>query len=82
MQIDGALEECSRCGMIPLSAKQEVDRVDVLVDRVVQVLSLAADVEVGLVHPPTQADWFLAPTERGRQHQQYLGRPAVQRGVE
>ena len=51
------------------------------VDRPVQVLPLAADLHVGLVHPPTQANWALAPTDRGRQQRQHLDRPAMQRAV-
>ena len=62
-------------------AQQEVDGVAVAVDRPVQALPLAVDLHVGLVHPPTQADWALAPTEHGRQHRQHLDQPAMQRGV-
>src|SRR5450432_2496704 len=55
--VDGALEECSRRRVIALGAKQEVGRAAVVVDRA--VLPLAADFDVGLVHPPALADWAL-----------------------
>ena len=62
VQVYGALEECPGCGVVWLGAQQEVNGVAVAVDRPLQLPPLAADLHVGLVHPPTQADWALAPT--------------------
>ena len=60
---------------------QDINGVAVAIDRPVQVLSLAADLRVGLVHSPASTDQVLAPTKHSRQHRQHLDRPAVQRGV-
>ena len=81
VQVDGAFEERPGCGVISFGAQQEIDCIAVAVDRAVQVLPLACDLDVGLIHPPTQADWALAPAERSCQHRQQFHRPAMQRGV-
>ena len=81
VRIDGALEENPRRGVITLCTQQEVDRVAVAVDCSVQVLLLAADLDVGLSHSPARADWPLALTKRRREHRHHLDRPAMQGGV-
>jgi hypothetical protein len=81
VQVDGAFEERPGRGVISFGAQQEVDSVAVAVDRAVQVLPLAADLHVGLVHPPASTHRTLAPAERSSQHRQHFHRPAMQRGV-
>ncbi len=81
VQIHGALKEGPGRGVVSLGAQQEVNGVAVVVDRPVQVLPLAADLDIGFVHSPALTDRALAPTDHDRQHRQHLDRPAMQRGV-
>jgi hypothetical protein len=81
VQVNAAFEECSCSSTISLGTQKEVDGVAVAINCPVQALPRTADLHVGFAHPPTQADWARAPTERGRQHRQHLDRPAGQRGV-
>ena len=81
VQVDRAFEKCPRRGVVPFGAKQKVDRVADLVDCSVQVLPLAADLDVGFVHPPAIADRQLTPATHRREHRQHLHRPAMDRRV-
>jgi hypothetical protein len=81
VQAHGAFEELPRGRHVAVSAKQEVDRVAGAVDGPVQVLPLATDLDVRLVHPPTCADRTLASAKHRRQHRQDLDRPTMYRGV-
>lgn len=74
-------KECPGRGMIALGPQKEVDGVAALVDRAVQVLPLAADLDVGLVHPPALFDGALALAEHSCQDWQHLDGPVKQRGV-
>jgi hypothetical protein len=67
--------------VITLGAQQEVVGVAVAVHRTVQVLPLAADLHLGIVHSPASTYWALAPTKHRHQYRQHLDRSAMQRGV-
>jgi hypothetical protein len=79
--VDGSIEEFSCCGVIALGSQQEIDGGAALVDRAIPVLSLASDLDVGLVHSPALSDGSLAPAERSCKHRQHFHWPAMQRGV-
>ena len=83
MKIDRALEEPPRRCLVTVRPEheQEVHRVAVPINGAVQILPLAADLDVGLGHPPAPADWALAPPKHHRHHGQDLERLAVHRGV-
>ena len=68
VQFDGALEEAPRRSEVSVSPKHKVDRGTGTIDGSVQVLALAADFDVGLVHPPGHAHRALAPAKHCRQH--------------
>ena len=76
-----ALEEPARGGQITVRWKQEIDPLAELVDAAIQVLPLATDQDVRLVHAPRQSDRQLTLSKHRREHRQYLQRPAMNRGV-
>ena len=78
---DGAFEEGSRRRVVSVGTKQKVDRGTGTVDGSVQILPLAADVDVRLVHPPAHAHRALAPAKHRGQHRQDLDRPTMDGGV-
>jgi hypothetical protein len=80
--IDGALEESAHRGHVAVRPQQEVHRLAESVDGAVQILPLAAHLDVGLVHAPRRADRTFATAKHRRQDQQHLQRPAVHRGME
>lgn len=68
VQTDGLFKKASRGCVISLGTKQEVDRSAVAIDGPVQVLPLAADFDVRLVHPPTRAHRTFASSNRRSEH--------------
>jgi hypothetical protein len=74
---DGAFQEAARCGQIAFGREQKVDSGAVTVDGAIEVLPLAADQHIGLIHPPTVADRALAATEGRGKYRQDFERPAV-----
>ena len=65
----------ARAGVISLGAQQEVNGVAVAIDRPIQVLPMAADLDVGFVYSPASTDRALAPTKHRRQHRKHRKRP-------
>ena len=80
MQIDGALKEAARSCQIA-GGEQEVHCIAALVDCGVNVLSIASNFDVGLIHPPTGSDQALAATKDMRHDWQNLQSPEVHRGM-
>ena len=81
VQFDGAFEESPCRGIVSLSTKQKVDRGTGRVDGSVQVLPLAADFDVGFVHPPVRAHRTFASAKHRGQERQDIDRPPMNRGV-
>jgi hypothetical protein len=77
VQADGLFEKASRSCVISLGAKQKIDRIFVAIDGSVQVLALASDPDLGLIHSPARANGALSPSEHGGHHRQDLHRPAM-----
>ena len=63
VQADGLFEKASGSCVISLGALQKVDRIAVAVDRPAQILPLAGDLDVGLIHSPARANEAFAPSE-------------------
>jgi hypothetical protein len=78
---DGTSEKPLCRSPIALGGEQEVDGVARFIDRAIQILPLAADLDACLVHPPTLADDGLAFPERPFQHRHQPEGPAMNRGV-
>ena len=55
VQANGPLQETTCSSAVSLGTQHEGDRVAIAVDLAVQVLPLAGDLEIGLVHAPTGA---------------------------
>ena len=81
VQIDGALQKAPGGGTVCLGTKQEIDRVAITIDGSVQVLPLASNFDVGLIHAPTHAHRAFAPTKHCGEHWQDFDGPAVHGGV-
>jgi hypothetical protein len=54
--IDGFLEVTACCRLVAMRPQQEIDRIASLVHRAIQVLPLAAHLDVVFIHPPALAD--------------------------
>jgi hypothetical protein len=79
VQFDRTLEEApGRCG-VALGREQEIHRLAEPIHRAIQVLPLAADLDVRFVHAPGRAERALAPAHDLRQHRQHLQRPSMHR---
>jgi hypothetical protein len=79
--VDGALEEASHSGDVAMRREEDVHRATQPVGRPVQILPLAADLDVGVVDPPRRAHRALAAAKGLGQHWHDLQRPAMHRGV-
>ena len=75
--LDRLFEEPSRRGLVAMRPQQEIDSVTCLVDGTVQILPLALDLDVGLVHPPASAGLAPGAPERLLEDGQQLDRSAV-----
>src|SRR5471032_2334532 len=56
VSIDGFLEVAARGSLVAMRTQQEIDRITGLVYCAIQVLPLAAHLDVGFIRPPTLAD--------------------------
>jgi putative NIF3 family GTP cyclohydrolase 1 type 2 len=62
VQIDDMFQKTPSSSAVSLGTKQKVDHVAVTVDRAVQVLPLASDVNISLVHRPARTQRAFALT--------------------
>src|SRR5450756_1905413 len=75
--LDGLFEEPACRGLVAMRPQQEIDGVACLVHGTVQILPLALNLDVCLVHAPTPADLALRAPKCLLQHWQQFDRPAV-----
>ncbi len=62
-------------------SEKEIDRIAIAINGAVQVLPLACNLDVRLVHPPAASNRsFASPNDSG-QNRQHLDRPAMHRDV-
>jgi len=69
------------CRLVAPGREQEIHRLAKPIDGPVQVLPLAADLDIGFVDPLGATDLVLSPTKDLGQDGQHLQCPAVNRGV-
>ena len=81
VQVNGALDESFRRREVSVCAEQTVDGVAGSIDGSVQVLALAGDLDVRLVHAPAQAHRPLVAAKHVGQDRQHLDCPAMNRRV-
>ena len=66
MQVNGALQLAPCSSMAPLGGVQTVHRVATFVDGAVQILLLACNFDVGLIHPPASSHCALTAMKNER----------------
>ena len=60
VQVDGTFLKTPSCSFVPLGSEEKVRCIAYAINYPVQILPLASHFDVGLVHPPTEANWALA----------------------
>ena len=65
MKVHGPFEKLAHRRFVTVSPRQEVDRVTVAINGAVQILSLAADLDIGLVHAAASANRAFARFNEG-----------------
>jgi hypothetical protein len=81
VQVDDALQKASGRSHIPLASEKEVHRLALTINGAVMAFPLASHFDIGLIHPPAQANWSSASPENGSQHRQHLDSPVMHGGV-
>jgi hypothetical protein len=81
MPADGLLEKPSGGLLVAMFGKQKVDGLAVFVDGAIELAPLALDLDVCLVHPPTDPHRALAPVKHCLQQRAILDGPPVESAV-
>ena len=81
VSLNRLFEEPACRGLVAMCPQQEINGVTCLINSTVQLLPLAPNLDVCLVHPPAPPDPALGASERLLQDWQQLDRPAVHRRV-
>ncbi|RKT20821.1 hypothetical protein B0G69_4167 [Paraburkholderia sp. RAU2J] len=77
--IEGFLEIATRGSLVTMGSQQEIDGLSGLIHRTIQVLPLAAHLDVRFVHPPAPADRPLMLAKRFFEQRHEFDHPAVYR---
>src|SRR5712691_3453608 len=81
MAPDRLLQKPQGSLLITLLGEEEIDGLALLVHRSIEVAPLPLDLDVGLIHPPTDPDGPLAAVKRLLQLRAVFDDPSVDRGV-